>query len=163
MLTNRDFKDLLHALNAEGAKYLLIGAYAVAYYAEPRYTKDFDLWIASDRRNTDRIWKALGLFGAPLSELTKEDLQDPTIIYQIGIAPNRIDLLVQPGRISFEDAWKRRVTSRYDDERLPIIGIHDLIRLKKAAGRPQDLEDIRNLKKALVLSKGVRHRKPDKR
>jgi predicted nucleotidyltransferase len=145
--SNPDFKDLLRALNEEGAKYLLIGGYAVAFYTEPRYTKDFDLWIASDLQNVDRVWKALSNFGAPLSQIQKTDLSDPETIYQIGIAPNRIDILVQPGPVSFEEAWKQRSTTSYDGEPLYVASVTDLIRLKAKAGRPVDIEDIKALKK----------------
>jgi len=146
MATNSNFRDLLHALNTANAKYLLIGAYAVSYYSEPRYTKDFDLWIASDVANVERIWNALANFGAPLDQITKEDLRNPQAIYQIGVAPNRFDILVQPGNLSFDDAWKRRVESNYDGEKLPIVAREDLIKLKEFSGRPQDLLDIQSLK-----------------
>ena len=146
--TNPDFKDLLRALNEENARYLLIGAYAVAFYSEPRYTKDIDFWIASHPTEIDKLWRALEKFGAPLSQISKEDLMDPETVYQIGVEPNRIDLIVQPTTLNFDEAWKRKNTSTYDGELIHIVSLDDLIKLKKAAGRPHDLEDVRRLEES---------------
>ncbi len=146
MATNPDFEDLLQFLNEENAKFLLIGAYAVAFYSEPRFTKDIDLWIAPDPKNIDQIWTALARFGAPLEMISKADLQRPGMIYQIGIAPNRIDLLSHPGPFDFSSSWKNRSRTKYGKQRLSVIGIEDLIKLKKYSKRARDLEDVKRLR-----------------
>src|SRR5438094_4350560 len=93
MAINPDFRDLFAALNDAGAKYLLVGGYAVALHAQPRFTKDLDLWIDLDTENAARVFEALRSFGAPLTELSVEDLAQPELIFQIGVAPNRVDVM----------------------------------------------------------------------
>ena len=88
---------------------------------------------------------ALKKFGAPLKNITVDDFTDPDLIYQIGIAPNRIDILMGIGGVEFKEAWKGRTKSTYDGIPIFIIGKEDLIRSKKAAGRPQDIIDIERL------------------
>ena len=93
-----------------------MGAYAVIYYAEPRYTKDLDVWIEATVENAKRVWKALTAFGAPLENVTVEDFCDPELIYQIGAAPNRIDIMMNIRGVEFSSAWTRRVKSSYEGE-----------------------------------------------
>ena len=90
---NSDFKDLLSILNANKVKYLVVGAYAFMKHAEPRYTKDLDIWVKADKKNAARVFKALGDFGAPLAELTDDDFAHEGFYYQVGIEPARIDVL----------------------------------------------------------------------
>jgi hypothetical protein len=66
MAVNRDFKDLFCTLNAFHVRYLVVGAYAVIRYAEPRYTKDLDIWVEPTAENARATWRALAEFGAPL-------------------------------------------------------------------------------------------------
>jgi hypothetical protein len=126
---------------------LIIGAYAVVHYTFPRYTKDLDIWISTDRDNVEKVWNALADFGAPLEKLTKQDLQNKKTIYQIGVEPNRIDILCGPGDFDFTSMWNNKIMSSYDGEPMPIIHIDDLIKLKKHANRLQDQVDIENLMK----------------
>ena len=105
MALNKDYEDLLHLFNTEGVRYLIVGAYAVIYYTEPRYTKDIDIWIESSSDNAQRVYQALKKFGAPLKELTLSDLTNPDLVYQIGIEPNRVDILMGMENINFTDAW----------------------------------------------------------
>jgi hypothetical protein len=90
---NRDFRDLLQCLNEAGARYLIVGAYAVIYHSEPRYTKDLDIWTEPTPDNAGRVWNALVQFGAPLADLTIADLTNPDVVFQMGIEPNRIDII----------------------------------------------------------------------
>jgi hypothetical protein len=85
MAVNPDFRDLFAALNDAGARYLLVGGYAVAFHGQPRFTKDFDIWVESSAENADRVFAALEMFGAPLANLTPEDLTQPDLIFQIGV------------------------------------------------------------------------------
>jgi hypothetical protein len=139
---NPDFKDLFAALNAAGARYLLVGGYAVAFHAEPRFTKDLDIWVEPDPANAARVHEGLEAFGAPLQDLTTSDLERPGTIFQIGVPPNRIDIVTTIDGVSFPEAWPGRAETTYGGEVVPVIGREHLIRNKRASGRPQDLLDL---------------------
>ena len=142
---NRDFRDLLKLFNDHGVEYLLVGAYAVIYHAEPRFTKDMDLWINPTPQNAGRTWDALRDFGAPLRDLTREDLATPEIVYQIGVAPNRVDLMTSVTGLTFPEAWAGRISARYADLEISVVGRQQLIKIKTALGRTQDRLDLENL------------------
>jgi hypothetical protein len=110
---NSDFSALLEAFNAEGVDYLLIGGRAVSFHDQPRYTKDYDLWIRPTPENGRRVFAALVEFGAPLEGITEGDLIDPESYYMMGIPPNRIDVLNTIEGITFEEAWLGRVKAHH--------------------------------------------------
>ncbi len=141
MFINSDFSDLLRIFNANRVRYLVIGGYAVVQYAEPRYTKDLDLWISTDPVNARAAYQALREFGAPLAGLTENDFAQEGYFYQMGVPPVRVDVLMGIPGLEFEAAWQRRVVVDFDG--LPVIFISqpDLIQSKLASGRPQDLID----------------------
>ena len=142
----KDFKDLLRALNANAAKYLIVGGHAYGVHAEPRTTKDLDLFIRSDPDNAKAVYRALSQFGAPLRGMTEADFVDGTI-FQIGQAPNRIDVLQRIDGVSFDEAWANRIEGNIDGEvSASVISRDDLIRNKLASGREQDLLDVKRLK-----------------
>jgi len=146
-MVNRDFRDLFAALNEAGANYLLVGAHAVAFYAEPRFTKDLDIWIDATVINAPRVMSALRAFGAPLTGVVEADFATPSAVLQIGIAPNRIDLTTTIDGIAFEVAWPNRLPTTFGDQAIWVISRDDLIANKRAAGRPQDLLDLALLDK----------------
>ena len=148
MPVNRDFKDLFFAFSAADVRFLVVGAHAVIFYSVPRYTKDLDLWIEATAENAARAWKALAEFGAPLQGVSVEDLFHPGTILQIGVEPNRIDILTDVEGLSFEDAWTRRQMSSYGEVPISLLDLDDLIASKRAAGRPQDQLDLEWLEKA---------------
>jgi hypothetical protein len=139
---NPDFRDLFAALNAAGARYLLVGGYAVAFHAQPRFTKDLDVWTDLDPENAARVFDALRQFGAPLHELTPADLERSGTVFQIGVPPNRIDVVTAIDGVAFPEAWPDRAETTYGDQAVPVIGRRHLIRNKRASGRPQDLLDL---------------------
>lgn len=141
-MVNPDFSDLFAAFNGASARYLVIGAHAVAYYAQPRFTKDLDVWVEASADNARRVIAALQAFGAPLSGVSAEDFEQPGVTFQIGVAPNRIDVVTQIDGVAFDDAWPNRVETRYGDQQMWLIGRDDLVTNKKAAGRPRDLLDV---------------------
>lgn len=159
---NPDFSDLLRNLSDARARYIVVGAYAVIYHAEPRYTKDLDIWIEPTPENATRVWQALIAFGAPLRSLRPADLLSPDAVLQIGVEPNRIDILSAVDGLTFDEAWKNRVRTSYAGVPLFVLGRADLIRAKKAAGRPQDLLDVRRLLQA-DKAKPPRNRRPPRR
>jgi hypothetical protein len=142
MQPNPDLTDLLAALNAEGAEYLIVGAYAFAFHGRPRATSDVDVFVGSTPQNVKKVWRALVAFGAPLSELRIEDLSSPGTCFVMGRPPNQIDIITSIDGVTFEQAWKARVGSTYDEVPVNYLGKAELIANKKAAGRPQDLADV---------------------
>ncbi|HJY79884.1 MAG TPA: hypothetical protein VKK81_02210 [Candidatus Binatia bacterium] len=145
MAVNPDFRDLFAALNDAGAKYLLVGGYAVAFHGQPRFTKDLDIWVEASTENADRVFAALKMFGAPLENFTPADLTQPDLIFQIGVPPNRIDVLTSIDGITFAEAWAAPEQTIYGDQTVPVIGRAQLIQNKRASGRPQDLLDLKAL------------------
>ena len=148
MASNRDYKDLFRIFSDEQVEYLVVGAHAVVYYAEPRYTKDIDIWVRPTLENARRVWSALKRFGAPLGQVTPEDFSDAAMVYQIGVEPNRIDILMGVDGVQFESAWQNKVESTYDGVPIHILGRNDLIKAKQTAKRPQDLLDLERLKRS---------------
>jgi hypothetical protein len=148
MAGNPDYKDLFRIFSEEQVEYLVVGAHAVVFYAEPRYTKDIDIWVRPTPENANKVWTALKKFGAPLGNVTPHDFTDSTMVYQIGIAPNRIDILMGVEGVEFENAWKNKVGSAYDGIPIHILGRSDLIKAKQTTKRPQDLLDLERLKQS---------------
>lgn len=138
---NRDFAEMLQALSEAGAEFLVVGAHARAAYGEPRATKDLDIWVRPNRDNALCVWRALEQFGAPLHELTIDDLSGTGVMFQIGVAPFRIDILTQITAVSFEEAWANRTEARFAGGLYPVIGKREFIKNKRATGRPQDAVD----------------------
>ncbi len=161
MAVNLDFKELLENLNAYRVKYLLAGAHAVMHYVEPRYTKDIDIWVEPAPANAQRTWEALGSFGAPLEGVTVEDLANPDLVYQMGVAPNRIDIMMGVPGVEWATAWRNRLQAKYGGIPINIMSRSDLIRAKRTAGRPQDLLDLAALQQSQA-TKPVRRKRPGK-
>ena len=145
---NSDFKDLLRAFNDAGARYLVVGGYAYAEHVEPRYTKDLDIWIDRSPENAERTLGALRDFGAPLRELSIDDLTASGTFYQIGLPPNRIDIITQLEEMDFAECWERRKTVHLGGLSVYYLSARDLIENKERTGRPHDLEDAEHLRQA---------------
>ncbi len=147
MLTNRDFRELLSTFRNFNVRFLVVGGYAVMRYAEPRFTKDLDLWVGVDPDNARRTYEALKAFGAPLANLSPADFTDPKSFYQMGKPPLRVDIMFFLTGMEFEPCWAKREDVELDGTTIPFISLDDLIAAKKALGRPQDLLDVANLEK----------------
>lgn len=139
---NPDFRDMLFALNDAGAEFLVVGAYALAAHGLPRATGDLDIWVRPNQENAERVWAALSQFGAPVSCLCKADFCQPDVVYQIGVAPRRIDILTSISGVDFGAAWPNRRVVDVEGRAVAFLGRSDLIANKHAAGRPQDLADL---------------------
>jgi hypothetical protein len=141
---NDDFLDLLAALLRAGTRFLVVGAHAMAIHGVPRATGDLDVWIEPTPQNAERAWRALVEFGAPTTTLgiTRADLEAPSHVVQIGVPPRRIDLLTTLSGIDFASAWTNRVLHRVGVSDVPFLARTDLIRNKRASGRPKDLADL---------------------
>ncbi len=142
---NPDFAALLNAFAKAQVRFLVVGAYALAFYGHPRATGDLDLWIEPELENAHRVMQALIKFGAPLKNLSAADFASPGSVFQIGIAPIRIDLLTELTGIHFAEAWNRRNMHKLDGMEVPLISREDLIKNKKLLGRMKDLADLEAL------------------
>jgi predicted nucleotidyltransferase len=149
-MLNEDYRDMLLALAEEKARFLLVGAYALAAHGYPRATMDIDIWVMPSPENADAVLRALRRFGASLHELTREDLQADGTIFQIGVAPRRIDIITAASGLRFEEAFERSMAIDIEGIEVRIPSLDDLIRNKRASGRTKDLadaealEDLRN-------------------
>jgi hypothetical protein len=141
MFVNSDFSDLLRIFNDNRVRYLVIGGYAFIQYAEPRFTKDLDLWISTEIDNAKATFRSLKSFGAPLAGLTEADFAEEGYFYQMGVPPVRVDILMGIPGGDFEKAWKNRIEVDFEGLVVPFISKQDLINSKKVSGRPQDLID----------------------
>ena len=142
---NPDYHDMLSALSGEDAEYLVVGAYALAVHGLPRATGDIDLWVRPVADNARRVLAALRRFGAPLADVTERDLVTPGTVFQIGVAPRRIDILTSIDAVDFDEAWTMRRIVDIEGLRIPVVSREHLIRNKKATGRPQDSADAARL------------------
>lgn len=148
-----DYEDLFKLFNDKGIKYLLAGGQAVIYYTEPRYTKDMDIWVIAELNHPEKLYNALREFGVPLKKITVEDLNNKKLIIQIGVAPVRIDLLLNIEGVHFKTAWKNRKRVKYGNTPINIMAIDDLIKAKRIAGRTQDILDLEKLQKVRKRSR----------
>ena len=148
MLTSPDFKELLSLLEKHKVRYLVVGGYAVMKYTEPRFTKDLDLWTSTDKENSKAVYAALKEFGAPLKGLSPADFTQEGYFYQMGNPPFRLDVMMSIPGVTFETAWSNREKVQVEGLAIPFISKADLIKAKEAGGRPQDLIDAKELRKA---------------
>ena len=145
-MLNPDFKDMLSALNEAEVEYLIVGAYAMAAHGCPRSTGDIDIWVRPSNENAQRVWNALQSFGAPIRKISLDDFATPDVVFQIGVGPQRIDILTSISGVEFSPAWRNRMTIDIDGLNAQIIGRDDLLKNKLASGRPKDLLDAEILK-----------------
>ena len=148
-MLNKDYKDILQILSEKKVKFILIGAYAMAAHGFPRSTMDIDLWIMPDPANAALTFNALEDFGAFTSNLTLDDLSKEGLIFQIGVAPRRIDIITSVDGLGFEDAFSRSQIIKIDDIPVPVLSISDLIINKRSTGRTKDLADAETLENNL--------------
>jgi hypothetical protein len=142
-----DFRDQLAELCRADARFLVVGAHALAAHGVPRATVDLDVWIDAAPENATRVWAALAAFGAPLAtlDITEADLTRPDTVAQFGLPPWRIDILTAISGITFDEAWPDRIEASFEGVTVPFIGRAAFIRNKRASGRLKDLGDIEAL------------------
>jgi hypothetical protein len=146
-----DFQELLSAFNAHRVKYLIVGGYAVSFHAQPRFTKDLDLFIKADPTNAEAAYAALASFGAPLDAVSAIDLADPRKFIRFGHPPVAVDILPTIDGVDFDEAWERRVEGVIDQKTgltAFFISKSDLIASKIAAARLRDLADVEEIREA---------------
>jgi hypothetical protein len=140
-----EYKEMLSLFAKHRVRYLVVGAYAVMRYTEPRYTKDLDPWVDAAPNNAQRVFRALVEFGAPLKGFQPSDFTTPHAVFQIGMTPIRIDVMLHVEGVKFSTAWRNRKTTRIGRQTVHFISKADLIKCKRKAGRPQDLIDVDHL------------------
>lgn len=141
MKFQKDYAEFIKLLNKNNVKYCIVGAYALAFYAKPRYTKDIDIFIKPDLKNVEKIVKTLKEFGFKSLNLSKEDFTEGKII-QLGYEPLRIDILTFIDGCTFDEVWKNKKIDVYKNEKIYFIGINELIKNKKQTKRKQDIADL---------------------
>ena len=142
---HKDYAEMLAALSAEGAEFVVVGAYALGAHGRVRATKDIDILVRPSGDNAPRVWRALVTFGAPLRDLDPADLSQPDLMFQIGMDPVRIGLLTSIVGVEFDEAWRTRVFADLGGITVPVLSREMLIKAKRAAGRLQDLADLEAL------------------
>ena len=145
MSLSKDFVEFVECLTQHRVEYLLVGGHAVAFHGWPRFTKDIDFWIRPSADNALRILTVLHEFGFGDVGLEATDFSEPGKVIQLGIPPNRIDLVTAIDGVVFESAWDRRVEAEYAGLPLYIIHLDDLLQNKRTSARPQDLLDLEKL------------------
>lgn len=149
-----DFSDLLSTFNAHGVEYLVVGAHALAAHGHVRATKDLDVWVKPTAANAALVLRALAAFGAPLHDLSVTDLSSPGLIFQIGVAPVRIDIITAIDGVEFSDAWPSRMLANLGGVEVTVLSRDDLIKNKKASGRLQDRADVETLETLVAARSG---------
>jgi hypothetical protein len=142
---NPDWRDLLEALRQQSARFLVVGAHAVAVHGVPRGTQDLDIWVARDADNAERVWRALAEFGAPLQAVgvTRADFERRDCVVQLGAPPSRVDVMTDiSGVDSFDEAFAHRVEATVEGVTVPVLGRESLVANKRASGRTKDLADL---------------------
>ncbi|MDW7761315.1 MAG: hypothetical protein SCM96_11870 [Acidobacteriota bacterium] len=147
MDTVRDFEDILDQFAKHGVRYLIIGGLAFIFHAKPRFTKDMDLWIGPEKDNVTRANEALAEFGSPFLL----DPSKPEEILQLGMAPNRIDLLMSVPDVDFNASWEKKIGSRYGEAPAYFVDLDTLIQIKSPIDDPRHREDVRVLRRVKEL------------
>ncbi len=146
-MLNEDYKEMLQILLNNEVKFLVVGAYAMGAHGYPRATGDFDIWVETSAENSKKIYKSLFEFGAPLSDITEKTFMDKGIIFQIGVAPRRIDIITQIDGVIFEEAYKTKELIEIESLQIPFISKINLIKNKQSTNREKDKIDVNYLKK----------------
>jgi hypothetical protein len=142
---NEDYKEMLQCLKTNDVRFLIVGAYALGAYGYPRATGDMDIWVMAAADNSEKLYKALKEFGAPLTQIDEHAFAQQGIIFQVGIAPRRIDIITKIDGVEFEGAYSRRKDINIEGLAIPFISKADLIKNKLATGREKDLIDVEQL------------------
>ncbi len=145
-MLNEDYKEMLQILLNNKVKFLVVGAYAMGAHGYPRATGDIDIWVEASAENSKNVYRSLSEFGAPLSQLTQDTFAEKDIVFQIGVAPRRIDIITAISGVDFGQAYSDRQHILLDDIKVPFISKKDLIKNKESTGRSKDKLDADQLR-----------------
>jgi hypothetical protein len=149
MRVEEDFEDFIKLLNYHKVKYLIVGAFALIYYTHPRNTGDIDFFIEASSENAKKMMKVLAEFGFESLNLKENDFVKPDSIIQLGLIPNRIDIITEISGVTFKQAYENKVAGKIGKQKVFFISPADLLRNKKAAKRIKDMADAELLEKYL--------------
>jgi hypothetical protein len=145
MRLSKDLREFVELLNSNKVEYLIVGAFAVAFHGYPRYTADLDIFVRRSAENSERLLKALLQFGFG-NAVAAGDFQSPDAIIQLGVSPNRIDLLTRISGVEFDEAWSAREAGDLGGVPTHFLGRTELIRNKQSTGRSKDQVDAEQLR-----------------
>ena len=146
-MLNKDYKEMLQILLNNEVRFLIVGAYAMGAYGYPRATGDFDIWVEASMENSKKIYRSISEFGALVSDIAENTFTEKGIIFQIGVAPRRIDIITHIDGVTFQEAHKSRENIEIENLNLPFISKENLIKNKQSTGREKDKLDADYLKK----------------
>lgn len=144
---NEDFAAFINALDSHNLRFLIVGGYAVAFHGYARYSGALDFFVAVDAANAAGLVAAFQDFGFGSLGLTEIDFLAPNLVIEIGREPRKIQVLTGIDGVEFEEAFENHETHALRDQSVPIISKADLIRNKRASGRPKDLLDVEELER----------------
>lgn len=140
-MLNEDYRDMLQILLGDEVRFLVVGAYAMGAYGYPRATGDIDIWVDTSHKNSKKVYASLAKFGAPLTNISERTFTEEGIIFQIGIAPRRIDIITHIDGVRFEDAYESKEVIEVEGLHIPFISKDNLIKNKRSTGREKDKLD----------------------
>ena len=146
-MLNDDYREMLQCLSDEGVEFLLVGAYALAAHGYPRATGDMNVWVNPTSENARHVYKALTVFGASLRDVAPQDFSRPDVVFQIGVAPRRINIMTGISGVKFVDALRNASQVDVGAFAIPVLSRADLIKNKEASGREKDLLDVKVLRR----------------
>jgi predicted nucleotidyltransferase len=138
-----DIEGLLKSLSGHRVRYVVIGATAFPVHGYARATVDFDIFIEPTPENAERARKALAGFGYDMADVSAHDLLTKKILIRQYLLETDVHPFVKGA--TFEEVWANRVEDRIGEMPVAFASLDDLIRMKQAAGRPKDAEDLRVL------------------
>ncbi len=144
-MLNKDYKEMLQILLEDEVRFLVVGAYALGILGHPRATGDIDIWVDASVENSEKLYRSLKKFGAPLSEISENTFCAKGFIFQIGVAPRRIDIITEIEAVEFEEAYENRLEIEIEGLKIPFISKEDIIINKLATGREKDRLDAKYL------------------
>ncbi len=144
---NEDFRDFISALNDNEVKYVLVGGYSVILHGYSRTTGDMDIWVYRTTENYSKLLKAFHQFKMPVFDMTEDNfLHHPDWdVFTFGTPPVAIDLIVKIKGLDFDECYADSILFEDGDLKIRTIQKSDLIKAKKSAGRPKDLNDLENI------------------
>lgn len=140
-----DFSDFIRLLNRHRVRYVVVGGYAVAFHGYARYTGDIDFFVENSLQNAQALQKVFQDFGFKNPPPEVSLFQDEKRIVRIGFPPMRVEVTNYIDGVTFPECHENRIIARIGGVRVPFIDLDRLKKNKLAAGRPKDLDDLRQL------------------
>ena len=140
-----DTESLLKSLKEHRVKFVIIGATAFPVHGYSRATLDIDIFIKPETSNAEKTLSALKNFGYDVQDIAVDELLTKKILIRQYLVETDIHPYVKG--VSFEEVWINKVKAKFGDTFAWFASLNDLIKMKRAAGRPKDREDLKYLLK----------------